>query len=28
VQYPQADILTLPGISKDDFLAAARHLHQ
>jgi len=26
VQYPQAEVLTLPGISKDDFLAAARHL--
>jgi tRNA 2-selenouridine synthase len=25
-QYPQAKVLTLPGISKDDFLAAARHL--
>jgi tRNA 2-selenouridine synthase len=27
VQYPQADVLALPGISKDDFLAAARQLH-
>jgi tRNA 2-selenouridine synthase len=27
VQYPKADTLTLPGISKDDFVAAARHLH-
>jgi tRNA 2-selenouridine synthase len=27
VQYPQAEVITLPGISKDDFLAAARHLH-
>ena len=26
VQYPQAEVLTLPGISKDDSLAAARHL--
>jgi len=26
VQYPQAEVLTLPGISKDDFLAAARYL--
>jgi tRNA 2-selenouridine synthase len=26
VQYPQAEVVTLPGISKDDFLAAARHL--
>jgi tRNA 2-selenouridine synthase len=26
VQYPQAGTLTLPGISQDDFLAAARHL--
>jgi len=27
VRYPQADALTLPGISPDDFLAAARQLH-
>jgi tRNA 2-selenouridine synthase len=27
VQYPRADVLTLPGISKDDFIAAARRLH-
>jgi tRNA 2-selenouridine synthase len=27
VQYPQAEVLELPGISKDDFLAAARRLH-
>jgi tRNA 2-selenouridine synthase len=27
VQYPQAERLELPGISKDEFLAAARHLH-
>lgn len=27
VQYPQAEILTLPGISQDDFIAAARRLH-
>lgn len=26
-QYPQAEVLELPGISKDEFLAAARHLH-
>jgi tRNA 2-selenouridine synthase len=26
-QYPNADVLTLPGISKDDFLTAAHHLH-
>jgi tRNA 2-selenouridine synthase len=27
VQYPKAETLALPGISKDDFVAAARHLH-
>jgi tRNA 2-selenouridine synthase len=27
VQYPQAEVLELPGISKEEFLAAARHLH-
>ena len=27
IQYPNADILTLPGISKDDFIAAATQLH-
>ena len=27
VQYPQAERLELPGISKEEFLAAARHLH-
>jgi tRNA 2-selenouridine synthase len=26
VHYPKAETLTLPGISKEDFLAAARHL--
>jgi tRNA 2-selenouridine synthase len=28
VQYAQAELLELPGISKDDFLAAAHHLHR
>jgi tRNA 2-selenouridine synthase len=27
VRYPQAEVLALPGIAKDDFLAAARTLH-
>jgi tRNA 2-selenouridine synthase len=27
VQYAQAETLELPGIARDDFLAAARHLH-
>ena len=27
VQYPQAEVLTLPGIAKDDFLAAAKYLN-
>jgi tRNA 2-selenouridine synthase len=27
VQYPQAELLELPGISETDFLSAARHLH-